>query len=61
MEVSDQPFESFTVRLPRKMMRELQELADRERRSKNGEANVAIRAHLAADKQRRKPWAARSR
>jgi predicted transcriptional regulator len=51
----DNSFESFTVRLPRRMMRELQELADRERRSKNGEANVAIRAHLDRDKQRRKP------
>jgi predicted transcriptional regulator len=51
----DQPFESFTVRLPRAMMRELQALADRERRSKNGEANVAIRAHLEREKQRRNP------
>ena len=41
------------MRMPAKMMRELQALADRERRSKNGEANVAIRAHLDADKQRR--------
>jgi predicted transcriptional regulator len=53
--MSNQSFESFTVRLPPKMMRELQELADRERRSKNGEANIAIRAHLDRDKQRRKP------
>jgi predicted transcriptional regulator len=53
--MSENPFETFTVRLPRRMMRELQELADREHRSKNGEANIAIRAHLDRDKQRRKP------
>ena len=52
-DMSAEPFESFTVRMPRLMAREFAKLAERERRSKNGEALVAIRAHLDADKQRR--------
>lgn len=44
---------SFTVRMPSKMAREFAALAERDRRSKNGQAIVAIRAMLDADKQRR--------
>ena len=51
--MGEQAWESFTVRMPSKMMRELEALAARDRRSKNGQANVAIRAMLDADKQRR--------
>ena len=51
--MSGEPYESFTVRLPRKMAQEFTALADRDRRSKNGQAIVAIRAMLDDDKRRR--------
>ena len=51
--MSAEPYESFTVRLPSKMAKDFAALADRDRRSKNGQAIVAIRAMLDADKQRR--------
>lgn len=50
---TDTAWESFTVRMPSRMMREFEKQAEHERRSKNGQANVYIRAGLDADKQRR--------
>lgn len=43
-----------TLRLPIALARSLETLAARERTSQNHEATVAIRAHLDADKQRRR-------
>ena len=51
--MSAEPYESFTVRLPRRMATEFAKQAEYERRSKNGQALVYIRAGLDADKQRR--------
>ena len=47
-------FVARTIRLPATMNRELEKLARREFSSANREIIVAIRAHLDADKQRRK-------
>ena len=47
-------FVARTVRLPRAMNLELERLARRELSSANREILVALRAHLDADKQRRK-------
>jgi len=44
---------SFTCRMPRTLVDQLDRLAKREFSSRNRELQVAVRAHLDADKQRR--------
>jgi hypothetical protein len=48
--VSASEFESFTVRLPRAVARQLREIAKRELSSLNREVNIAVRAHIDASK-----------